>query len=188
MRGRSYLDGTVVAVTEFGELIYEDAYARGRANAQVMELARRHCLNMAFTEASGRGLAELRSGLPINARRISCPVAVDNTWASNLGWLAEEFYGKHCAGCQSRRPTGEVPNLASVVEERKTAAAGVRQAGLDAIDERHRGWQQRADNRRAAAAVADSVMAATINDIGILDLEPGMQGRPRRGAGSHRPG
>ncbi len=51
-------------MTEFGERIYEDAYALGRANARVIELARRHCLDMAFTEASGHGLAEQQSGLP----------------------------------------------------------------------------------------------------------------------------
>ena len=62
-----------------------------------MELARRHCLNMAFTEASGRGLAELRSGLPINARRISCPVAVDNSW------------GRTLSGSQRTSTTGTLP-------------------------------------------------------------------------------
>lgn len=107
-------------MTEFGERIYEGAYAQGRANAEVIKLARRHCLNMSFTEASGRGLAEAESGLPINAREISCPVAHGNSWGANLEWLAEDFYYEHCVGCQLRRPTGEVPNLASVLQGRRT--------------------------------------------------------------------
>jgi hypothetical protein len=159
-------------VTEFGERIYDDAYALGRANAQVIELARRHCLDMVFTEASGRGLAELQSGL-LNARRISCPVAVDNTWGSNFEWLAEDFHNEHCAGCQLRRPTGEVPNLASVIGEREAAVTAARQGGVDAIGKMHRRWQQRAESSRAAAATADPAMAAAIADIGILDSEPG---------------
>ena len=161
-------------MTEHAELIYQDAVVLGRANAQVMELARRHCLNMVFTEASGRGRAELQSGLPINARQISCPVAVDNTWGSNLDVIAGDFYGRHCGGCQLRRPTGEVPNLASVMDARKAAAAAARQAGQDAVHERHRDWEQRAGSRRAAAVTADPAMVGAIGDIGILDLEPGV--------------
>ena len=97
----------------------------------MMELARRHCLNMVFTEAGGRGIAELENWLPINARQVSsrtrqfctflrrqgakvvsCPVAADNAWGSNLDVIAGDFYDRHCAGCQLRRPTGERPNLA----------------------------------------------------------------------------
>jgi hypothetical protein len=130
-------------VTEFGERIYEEAYALGCANARVIELAGRHCLDMAFTEASGHGLAEQQSGLPMNARRISCPVAVDNTWGSNLEWLAEDFYNEHCPGCQLGRPTGEVLNLASVIGEREAAVTAARQDVLDAVGKMHQRWQPR---------------------------------------------
>lgn len=67
---------------------------------------------------------------------------------SNLEWLAEDFYNEHCAGCQLRRPTGEVPNLASVIGEREAAVTAARRGGLDAIGKLRRRWQQRADSRR----------------------------------------
>jgi hypothetical protein len=39
----------------------------------------------------------------------------------------------------------------------------------------HRDWEQRAESRGAAAAMADPAMAGAIGDIGILHLEPGAQ-------------
>jgi len=114
------------------ESAFEDAYAIGRANVWTIELARRHCLNMTFTkwEGGGQGMAEQLSGLPIDTRRVSCPIARGNSAAMNLDWVASDFYDEHCVGCQHRRPTGELPNLASVMEERKAAAAPRQSAWL----------------------------------------------------------
>ena len=72
-----------------GEL--ERAFALGHANRKTMELARRHCLNMAFplVDGGGRGLAEQYSGLPIDMRRVSCPVAQGNTGGMNKGLSSE---------------------------------------------------------------------------------------------------
>jgi hypothetical protein len=36
----------------------DDAIRIGQENRQTLELARRHCLNMQFVEAGGRGMAE----------------------------------------------------------------------------------------------------------------------------------
>src|SRR5947208_2613436 len=94
---------------------WDDAIGLGRANQQIIELSRRHCLNMSFVESGGRGAAEASTGLPINMRQIRCPVALGDGMAMNLEWIATDFYSKNCIGCRHRRPTGEVPNLATLV-------------------------------------------------------------------------
>ena len=159
-------------MTDYLESELERTYGLGRANLTTMELARRHCLYMTFTEWGGRGLAEQASGLPINTRQVSCPVARGNSAAMNLDWIASDFYDQHCVGCQHRRPTGEVPNLASVMEERKAKAAAAAEADRQAGDRRHREWEQRAERQRAIIAEADPVMAGALDDIAILDHEP----------------
>jgi hypothetical protein len=90
----------------------ENAYELGRKNAQIIELARRHCVNMEFHESGGRGLAEEASGLPINMRRVHCPFGKPaNSMAMNLEWITVDFYNKNCEGCPHRRPTGQLPNF-----------------------------------------------------------------------------
>jgi hypothetical protein len=109
-------------VTSSPDRAFEDAFALGRQNKVTVELARRHCLNMEFPEFGVRGMAEEVSGLPINIRRVHCPFGRPSGSASmNLEWLAIEFYETNCVGCEHRRPTGQLPNLASMVEERNRA-------------------------------------------------------------------
>ncbi len=91
----------------------------------------------------------------------------------NLDWLASDFYDQHCVGCQRRRPTGEVPNLASVMQERKAHAAAAAEAERQATMRRHHEWEQRMERRRAAAAGADPAMAGALADIAVTDQEPG---------------
>jgi len=160
-------------VTDHLESELDRAYALGRANLATMELARRHCLHMTFTEWGGRGWAEQASGLPINTRQVSCPVARGNSAAMNLDWIVSDFYDRHCVGCQRRRPTGEVPNLASVMDARKAQAAAATEADQRATDQRHREWEQRAEHRRAVIARADPAMTGALGDIAVLDREPG---------------
>lgn len=156
-----------------GEL--ERAYALGLSNRTTIELARRHCLDMTFTrwDGGGRGWAEQSSGLPIDTRQVSCPVARGNMAGMNLDWLVSDFYDQHCVGCQRRRPTGEVPNLASVMEERKAHAMAAAEAERQATLGRHREWEQRMERRRAVAVGADPAMAGALADIAVTDQEPG---------------
>ena len=130
---------------------------------------------MAFTpfEGGGRGLAEQFSGLPIDMRRVSCPVARGSTAGMNLDWLASDFYDQHCVGCQRRRPTGEIPSLASVMQARKAEAAAAAEAERQATTRQHREWEQRAERRRAVAAGADPAMASALGDMAVTDHEPG---------------
>jgi hypothetical protein len=158
-------------VSERLEGEFDRAYALGRANLATIELARRHCLDMAFTllEGGGRGLAEQFSGLPIDMRQVSCPVARGTMAGMDLDVLAGDFYDRHCSGCQRRRPTGEVPSLASVMDARKASAAAQAEAERQAITRQHREWEQRAERRRAVAADADPAMASAIGDIAVTD-------------------
>jgi hypothetical protein len=160
-------------VSSSSERIFEDAVATGRRNAVTIEMARRHCLNMRFVEFGGQGLAEAQTGLPINMRRVECPVAHGGA-SSNLEWIATDFFRDHCVGCGSRRPTGEVPNLATVVEERDAEAArAAAEQELETL-RLHTQWVERAERRRGLVAVSDPAMAGALADIAVLDTEPGM--------------
>src|SRR5262245_42397498 len=134
----------MLVLTERLEGELERAYALGLSNRTTIELARRHCLDMTFTrwDGGGRGWAAQSSGLPIDTRQVSCPVARGNMAGMNLDWLVSDFYDQHCVGCQRRRPTGEVPNLASVMEERKAHAMAAAEAERQATLGRHREWEQ----------------------------------------------
>ncbi|GGR47989.1 hypothetical protein [Streptomyces aurantiogriseus] len=154
--------------------VFDDAVRMGRENAHTMEMARRHCLNMTFTEFGGRGMAEAATGLPINMRRVACPVAHGGA-AMNLDWIAGQFYDEHCIGCAHRRPTGDVPNLATVMDERKEAAARAEEAERAETARRHHYWEQRREHRRSARASSDTAMASALDDIGVLDREPGTE-------------
>jgi hypothetical protein len=156
-----------------GEL--DRVYALGRANLTTIELAGRHCLDMTFTlfDGGGRGLAEQSSGLPIDMRQVSCPVARGNTGGMNLDWLASDFYNEHCVGCQRRRPTGEMPSLSSVMEARRAEAAADAEAVGQATARLHDEWEQRTERRRAVTAGGDPAMASALSDIAVTDYEPG---------------
>jgi hypothetical protein len=156
------------------ERFFEDVVRTGRRNAVTVEMAPRHCLNMTFTECGGQGMAEAATGLPINTRQVGCLVAHGGA-SGNLDWIAGEFYEQHCVGCVHRRPTGDVPNLATVMDERKEAAARAEEAERAETARRHHAWEQRAEHRRGAQASSDTAMAGALDDIGVLDQEPGTE-------------
>jgi len=162
-------------VSDYTARMIDSSIELGRANQITVELARRHCLHMTFTEWGGRGIAEEMSGLPINARRVSCPYAQGDGAAMNLDWVATDFYNEHCVGCEYRRPTGDVPNLASVIEDRLAVDAAARAEAQTAIERRRDSWRERTERRRGLAAAADPAMVSALDDIAVLDVEPGTE-------------
>ncbi|MFC5156026.1 hypothetical protein [Streptomyces amakusaensis] len=116
----------------------------------------------------------MATGLPINMRQVGCLVAHGGA-SGNLDWIAGEFYGQHCVGCTHRRPTGDVPNLATVMEERKEAAARAEEAERAETTRLRQAWEQRAEHRRGAQVSSDTAMASALDDIGVLDQEPGVE-------------
>ncbi|MEU7061683.1 hypothetical protein [Streptomyces sp. NPDC046197] len=126
---------------------------------------------MTFTPCGGQGYAEAVTGLPINMRQVGCPVA--NGGASvNLELVVGEFYDQHCVGCEQRAPTGDVPNLATLMDEQKTKAAQARAAAEQRTRQAHAGWEQRVERRRSLRVGADPAMASALDDIGVLDADP----------------
>lgn len=160
-------------MANYSERMIESSTELGRANQVVLELARRHCLNMEFTEWGGRGLVEQMTGLPINARRVSCPYALGRGSAMDLEWVATDFYNENCVGCEFRRPTGEVPNLASMLEQKQAALEGASAEAQERLELERAKWAARDETRRSLTSAADPAMSSALDDIRLLDGEPG---------------
>ena len=160
-------------MANYSERMIESSTELGRANQVVLELARRHCLNMEFTESGGRGLVEQMTGLPINARRVSCPYALGRGSAMDLEWVATDFYNENCVGCEFRRPTGEVPNLASMLEQKQAASEGASAEAQERLELERAKWAARDETRRSLTSATDPAMSSALDDIRLLDGEPG---------------
>lgn len=160
-------------VSESVERLWNDAVQLGKKNQETVELARRHCLSMEFVPSGGRGLVEAQTGLPIDMRQIRCPVA-HGGMASNLWWIATEFFREHCVGCELRRPTGELPNLATMVESRDAEAAAAAARENERLVRVRAQWSEREEQRRALAARSAEAMVGALADIGCLDRDPGL--------------
>jgi hypothetical protein len=74
--------------------------------------------------------------------------------------VATEFYEANCVGCQHRRPTGQLPNLASLVEERNRASATAAAAAEDELARRHAEWLSWVAQRQAMVVGAGTAMAS----------------------------
>lgn len=161
---------------------WDNAVQLGHENAKTLELARRHCLNMQFEESGGRGAAEAATGLPINMRQVRCPVAIGDGMAMNLAWIARDFYRQHCVGCTLRRPTGDVPNLATIIDAEDEHAARAAQEGADQLARAREEWPSRREARRALSANVSEAMVGALTDLGVLDPEPGGDAVDQQGA------
>jgi len=154
--------------------MFEDAVALGRRNQTMVELARRHCLNLEFRKSGGSGMAEAATGLPIDMRRVHCAFAREpGGMAMNLEWIVVDFYRANCVGCEYRRPTQDLPNLATHVAD-LGAKEAERTAAAD-IEKRERGaaWARRNAERQAlAGTAADPAVVAALGDIGVVDGDP----------------
>lgn len=148
---------------------FEDAIARGKENARVIQLAHNHCLHMEFVPFGGQGMLEPTVGLPINMRKIRCIKAHGTTAGFQLGSVARQFYTENCIGCELRRPSGQVPTLAGLVEaeERQEAEAALIADAEKAEAEALR--EQRVRKRGALRVSADPAMGRALKDLDVLD-------------------
>jgi hypothetical protein len=128
---------------------------------------------MEFVAHGGQGMAEEATGLPINPREVQCPVAHGRMTATNLEPIVLAFYRENCVGCELRRPTGVVPNLASYVEELDELAAAEHAKEVKRRTALHDEWQKRHEQRRALMAQCDEPMVGALRDIEMLDVDPG---------------
>ncbi len=129
---------------EFGE-----AVDMGRANAEAIELTRRHCVHARVEEVGGNSMVGAMLGLPMGALEVRCEHAPPpHTQGHRALELAIEFYEANCTGCSYRESTGELPNLATVAGERAAEEAARSAAAQQAAEERGRRHRERGKRRR----------------------------------------
>ncbi|GIF64140.1 hypothetical protein Ais01nite_21750 [Asanoa ishikariensis] len=148
----------------------------GHENARVMELATNHCRHMRFVESGGRGMLEDVTGLPLNMRRVECPVAIGNTSGMRLDHLTFDFYAEHCGGCEMRSPTGRLPNLETEAHARRERAAVAEAEEAEALRLRVVARAERSERRRSLRAMEDPVSSGILDDLDVLDPDPAADG------------
>lgn len=133
---------------EFGE-----AVDTGRANAEAIELTRRHCRHARIESVGGNSFAGSMLGLPMGLLEVRCEHAPPpRTQGHQALELAIEFYEANCTACPYREGTGELPNLATVAGERAAEEAASRTAAQQAADERARRHRERRVRRHQLLA------------------------------------
>ena len=157
----------------FDDAEFAKSVELGEENARVIELGTNHCRNMEFVEwGGGRGMLEEITGLPLNMRRIECPVAIGSSSAMNLSMIAFEFFAKHCIGCDQRNPTGRLPNLETEFEKRRAAAATAEAKRTERRRALAAQRTERVERRRGLRASSDPAAANILDDLNILDTNP----------------
>jgi hypothetical protein len=147
----------------------------GRENARIMELAANHCRHMRFVESGGRGMLEEVSGLPLNSRRVECPVAIGNMSGMRLDYVTFDFYAEHCVGCDMRDPTGRLPNLETEALARQQQAEAQEAERAEELRVRGVARAERVERRRSLRATADPATTGILDDLDVLDPDPAVE-------------
>lgn len=147
----------------------------GHENARIMELAANHCRHMRFVESGGRGMLEEVSGLPLNSRRVECPVAIGNMSGMRLEHVTFGFYAEHCVGCDMRDPTGRLPNLETEALARQQRAEVEEAERADELRVRGVARAGRMERRRSLRATADPATTGILDDLDVLDPDPAVE-------------
>lgn len=158
----------------------------GHENARIMELAANHCRHMRFVESDGRGMLEELSGLPLNSRRVECPVAIGNMSGMRLDHVTFGFYVEHCVGCDMRDPTGRMPNLETEALARQQQAEAEEAERAEEIRVRGVARDRRVERRRSLRATADPATAGILDDLDVLDPDPAVEVDPDATAAARR--
>lgn len=144
----------------------------GHENARIMGLAADHCRHMRFVESGGRGLLEEVTGLPLNSRRVECPVAIGNISGMRLDPVTFGFYTEHCVGCDMRSPTGRLPNLETEALTRQQETEAKEAERAEKLRVRGLARAGRVERRRSLRATADPATAGILDDLDVLDPDP----------------
>lgn len=150
----------------------EDSFARGQANAHLMQLAHHHCQDMEFVPLFGQSIAENLSGLPMTMRTVRCPQAHGRSASHDLRQTLTDFYAQNCKGCPVRRPTGIVPSLSTLLKADAAAALKAQEAADAELAEAREQWGLRSARRQAIAATSDLAGEQLIRDLQLLDADP----------------
>ncbi|MBB1058941.1 DUF2125 domain-containing protein [Dietzia sp. B19] len=140
-----------------------------------MELAANHCRQMRFVESGGHGLLEEVSGLPLNSRRVECPVAIGNMSGMQLGQVTFGFYAEHCVGCDVRDPTGRLPNLETEARARRQQVEAQEAKRAEELRVRGVARTGRVERRQSLRATADPATASLLDDLDVIDPDPAVE-------------
>jgi hypothetical protein len=142
----------------------------GRANAEAIELTRRHCRHARIEQVGGNSFVGNALGLPIGLMEVRCEHAQPpRTQGHQALDLAIEFYRENCIECVYRDGSGELPNLKTVVDAVAAREAERRDVEERAAAERDQRLQERRDRRRAAMAGQDAVVRELAAELDVLD-------------------
>lgn len=144
----------------------------GHENARIMQLAENHCRHMRFVEFGGRGMLEAVYGLPLNSRRVECPIAIGNMSGMRLDHVTFRFYAEHCVGCDMRDPTGRLPNLETEARARQQRVDAEEAQRVEELRIRRAARTERMERRRTLRATADPATASILDDLDVLDPDP----------------
>jgi hypothetical protein len=116
----------------------------GRANLEAIELTRRHCRNARIELVGGNSPVGSMYGLPMGLLEVRCEHAPPPRAQGHQALeLAMDFYDANCIDCPFRRPSGELPSLATVAGERAAEKVAHEAAAQLAAEERARRHQLR---------------------------------------------
>ena len=150
----------------------ERATEIGKANQEIIRLARNFCGHLEVVISGGVGLVEQMTGLPIGMRSFRCPYAKAAGFAGmNLEHIALDFYDRNCVGCKERLPV-RLPNLLQLVEERDRELQTREERSRLAAEEERARVEARVSLRRVLREGADAIKAGIFDILDRLDLSP----------------
>lgn len=132
---------------------FDEALGLGRATAEVIELARRHCRHARIEAVDGNSWVGSMVGLPMGPVEVRCEYAPAPLAQGHQALeLAIEFYQANCIWCPHRDPTGELPSLATVAGKRAAEEQAQKAAARKAADVRAQRHYQRRERRHQLMA------------------------------------
>jgi hypothetical protein len=149
---------------------FDEAVDTGRANAEAVELMRRHCRYARIEAVGGNSLAGSMLGLPMGLLEVRCEHAPPPRAQGHQALeLAIEFYEANCTACPYRDGTGELPSLATVAGERAAEEAARKAAAQQAADERARRHHERRERRHQLLAGEGHVVRDLADALDRID-------------------
>jgi len=151
----------------------------GRANLEAIELTRRHCRNARIELVGGNSPVGSMYGLPMGLLEVRCEHAPPPSAQGHQALeLVMDFYDANCVSCPFRRPSGELPSLATVAGERAAEKAAREAAAQLAAEERARRHQLRRERRRQLLAGEGHVVRDLAESLDRIDRAEPRTGEP----------
>jgi hypothetical protein len=158
---------------------WDEALGLGRATAEVIELARRHCRHARIEAVHGNSWVGSMVGLPMGPVEVRCEYAPAPLAEGHQALeLAIEFYRANCIGCPHRDPTGELPSLATVAGKRAAEEEARKAAARKAADERTQRHHQRRERRHQLLAGEGHVVRDLVEALDRIDRAEPRTGPP----------